>query len=106
VPRIQVSVGDLATLIAPFERSLRAQRKSPRTIDTYGQSARQLVAFLQTQGMPTQATKVTREHVESFIEDLAAKWKPATANNRYRGLQAWFKWLLEEGEIRVSPMPI
>jgi site-specific recombinase XerD len=99
-----VAVGDLSTLIAPFERSLRAQRKSKRTIETYGQSARQLLAFLQAQGMPTQASKLTREHVESFIETLVEKRKPATANNRYRGLQQWFKWLLEEGEITTSPM--
>jgi site-specific recombinase XerD len=35
---------------------------------------------------------------------LLERWKPATANNRYRGLQSFFKWLEEEGEIRESPM--
>lgn len=29
---------------------------------------------------------------------------PATASNRYRALQVFFKWLVEEGEIKVSPM--
>ena len=54
--------------------------------------------------MPTQLDNVSREHVESFMEDLLGKWKPATTNNRYRGLQAYFGWLVEEGEIKVSPM--
>tara|TARA_B100001167_G_C16681499_1_gene262598 strand:+ start:459 stop:653 length:195 start_codon:yes stop_codon:yes gene_type:complete len=54
--------------------------------------------------MPTQLDNVSREHVESFMEDLLGKWKPATTNNRYRGLQAYFGWLVEEAEIRVSPM--
>src|SRR6185437_2662601 len=31
-------------------------------------------------------------------------YKPATANNRFRALQAFFKWCLEEGEITSSPM--
>jgi site-specific recombinase XerD len=46
--------------------------------------------------------QVTR--VEAFIEALLARWKPATANNRYRGCQAFFRWLVEEGELRESPM--
>ena len=54
--------------------------------------------------MPTQVEHITREHLETFITELLGKWKPATANNRYRGLQSYFKWLVEEGEIRVSPM--
>lgn len=98
------TVGDLSTLIAPFERSLRAQRKSPRTVDCYGQAARQLVAFLQASGMPTIAANVTREHIEMFIESLIERFKPATANNRYRALQAWWKWLSEEGEVTSNPM--
>ena len=30
-------------------------------------------------------------------------WKPATAHNRYRGCQAFFRWLVDEGEISASP---
>lgn len=50
--------------------------------------------------MPIQVAAIRREHVEAFIEDLLKKWSPATANNRYRGLQQFFKWLVEDGEIR------
>jgi integrase len=45
-----------------------------------------------------------REHVELFIADQLARWKPATANNRYRGLQSFFTWALAEGELEKSPM--
>lgn len=48
--------------------------------------------------------KITREHVETFLEDLLAKWKPATANNRYRALAQFFKWAVEDGELTTSPM--
>jgi len=54
--------------------------------------------------MPSDVADIRREHVESFIADLLLKWKPATANNRYRGLQSFFKWALEEGEVKTSPM--
>jgi site-specific recombinase XerD len=54
--------------------------------------------------MPTDVANITRENVEAFLADLLERRSPATANNRYRGLQQLFAWLAEEGEIRVSPM--
>ncbi len=35
---IPASVGDLATLVPSFERSLRAANKSPKTVKGYGGS--------------------------------------------------------------------
>ncbi len=90
-------------LLGSFGRSLRARNLSPRTVDTYTESVRQFAEFLERQGMPIQIVSITREHVESFIEELLGKWKPATANNRYRGLQTYFGWLVEEGEM-ISPL--
>lgn len=91
-------------LLSSFARSLRARNLSERTVDTYTESVRQFSEFLTRKGMPTQPDNIAREHVESFIEELLRRWKPATGNNRYRGLQAYFGWLVEEGEIRDSPM--
>ena len=91
-------------LLSSFTRSLRARNLSERTVDTYTESLRQFTGFLVSQGMPTQLENVSREHVESLIEDLLGKWKPATANNRCPGLDTYFGWLAEEGEIKVSPM--
>lgn len=99
-----VVVGDIATLIPSWERSLRAANKSPRTLETYGESARQLRRFLAEQGMPTDVARIRREHVETWIESLLAKWKPATANNRFRGAASFFAWCVEEGELTASPM--
>ena len=99
-----VSVGDLATLIPSFERSLRAANKSAKTVQVYGEAATQLLAFLRERGMPTEVAKIGREHVESFIERLVATKAPATANNRYRALTALFNFLVDFGEITDSPM--
>ena len=39
--------------------------------------------------------------MEAFVEHLLERRRPATANNRYQGLQAFFRWAVDEGdEIR------
>jgi site-specific recombinase XerC len=91
-------------LLQSFTLSLRAKNSSQRTVLGYAEAVGQLGAFLESQGMPLAPQNIRREHVESFITELLAKWKPATASNRYRALMQYFKWLVEEGEIKVSPM--
>jgi site-specific recombinase XerD len=91
-------------LSASFRRSLRASNLSERTIRTYLEAVDLFARFLATTGMPSRVADIRREHVESFIEHLLGLWKPATANNRYRALQAFFKWAVEEGEVHESPM--
>jgi site-specific recombinase XerD len=96
--------GDLSSSAASFARYLRAANIAPATLKTYAEAVRTLSGFLAERGMPTDVAVITREHVEAFITDQLARWRPATAANRYRGLQRFFAWLVEEGEIRVSPM--
>lgn len=95
---------ELDSLLESWRRHLRAQRISPATISTYSTAVGQLTRFLEWQGMPTAPAGIRREHVEAFITDILEHWKPATAHNRYRGCHAFFRWLLEEGEIRDNPM--
>lgn len=95
---------DLATNASSFARHLRAGNKSPRTIKSYLSAVETFDAFLADRGMPRQVASLHREHVESFVEDQLARLRPATAANRYRSLQQFFRWLVEEGELRESPM--
>lgn len=92
------------TLIRSFERSLRAANKSPKTIETYLEALRPFAAFLAERQFPQDVARLRREHVEAFMTYLLERWKPATANNRYRALQQFFRWCVEEGEIKISPM--
>lgn len=110
-PAVSVPDGDLSVNLTSYARHLRAGNTSPRTIQTYTEAVRQLGRFLHESGMPTDAARIRREHIEAFIESLLARrhangepFKPATAHNRYRGCRAFFSWLVEEGEIRTSPM--
>jgi site-specific recombinase XerD len=54
--------------------------------------------------MPVAVESIRREHVESFIEDLDSRFRPATVVVRYKSLKQLFKWLIEEGEITSNPM--
>ena len=95
---------DIIPNLLSFVRHLRAENSSPKTQETYTESVRQLAKYLDDQGMPQEVASLRREHIESFIAHLLETRKPATANNRYRGLQSFFKWLISEGEIKNNPM--
>lgn len=103
-PRTAPAVNNIRSLNRDFKLTLHAQNKSPKTIDVYGSAVEQLATFLESQGMPTAVDSIKREHVEAFVVSLLETRKPATASNRYRALQRFFAWLLEEGEITDSPM--
>ena len=53
---------------------------------------------------PADLAAIQREHVEGFIVHLLDNATDSTANNRYRGLQQFFKWALDEGEIQADPI--
>jgi site-specific recombinase XerD len=97
----KVTIGDL---IPSWELSLVARGRAKRTIQGYTESAWLLECFLQDTGTTTAADKLTREHVETFMADQLARWKPATAVVRFKSLQQFFKWALEEREVTADPM--
>ena len=92
----------LPDLARSFERHLRAENKSDRTVETYLEAVRLLRAFLALRGVGL--VEADRAHIEAFLADLLARWKPATAANRYRSLKVFYAWLEDEGEITADPM--
>lgn len=95
--------GDYGAFVESWLRSLRARNLSPATITVYLAAADQLGDHLATARV-ADVTDIRKAHVESFIEHLLATRSPATANNRYRALQQFFAWLVDEDEVEVSPM--
>jgi site-specific recombinase XerD len=94
----------LAGEIASFRRHLAARNLSPKTERTYLDAALLFEAFLVREGLPASLPAIHRAHVEAFIADQLDRFRPATAHNRYRSLQAFFRWALEEELIVASPM--
>src|SRR5262245_35266254 len=94
----------LPALNASFRRTLRAEDKSERTVKSYTEAVGLLADFLAARGHPIAVNAVKRSDIRDFIADQLERWKPATALNRYRSLQAFFKWCVAEGELEASPM--
>jgi site-specific recombinase XerD len=102
----QLDPTDIRPLVTSFLLSLEAENKSPRTIQSYGEAVQQFGAYLASTGAPTKVDAIRREHVEGFMADLLRRFKPTTAAVRFRSLQQFFRWALEEGEIQTSPMAL
>ena len=90
----------LQWLVRDWERSLRARNRSPRTIQSYLESVRQLIAHAGAEEL----ADLDRRAVEEFLVHLANTRSASTAAVRYRSLQQWFKWCVEEEEIDADPM--
>jgi site-specific recombinase XerD len=98
------AAGNLPALNGSFSRTLRAEDKSERTVKSYTEAVRLFADFLAGRGHPLTVEAITRDDVRAFIADQLERWRPLTALNRYRGLQAFFKWAVAEGELDSSPM--
>lgn len=107
-----VPLDDLRELLPDWRRHLRSVNKAPSTIKSYLSVAGEFVEYLVTQGMPTGASSVKREHIEHYLVHLQERpnrrtGKPISAAQvakHYRSLQQLFRWLDEvEGEIESSP---
>jgi site-specific recombinase XerD len=96
--------GDYSSFVRSWVRSLRARNLSPKTVKTYREAAEGLGGYLARTKGPADLAAIQREHVEGFIVHLLDNATDSTANNRYRGLQQFFKWALDEGEIQADPM--
>ena len=98
------AIDDLDQNSVGFTLHLAAGNKSPNTIKAYREAVDRFDRFLAAKGMPRAVANIRREHVEAFITDQLERLRPASAANRYRSLQQFFRWLVDEGELRESPM--
>ena len=89
-------------LLDGFELSLRARRRSPKTITAYTDTARRFQVFCAARGADPVHAK--RGDVEAFIADQLDRHTASTAATRYRCLQQWFVWLVDDGELDATPM--
>jgi site-specific recombinase XerD len=94
-----MSAPDLAALLPSWELALRAERKSPNTIRTYGESVRRFLAWCD---QVAEVGNLNRATVAAFIASITGE--AATAHIRYRSLRRYAAWLAEEGELPSDPL--
>ena len=93
---------DLAALLPSWELALRAERKSPQTIKSYGDGVR---AFLRWCAENGHTPALDRDLVKNWVADLLDDGaEPATARARQLGLRRFSAWLEEEGEVDTDPL--
>jgi len=92
-------------LLDSYNFSLRSDNLAEHTVRSYDQTVRALVQFLVDQGMPTLPGRITREYIEAFqVAQVKGGRKPGTVAVRHVALKRYFRWLIDEGEIKQSPM--
>jgi site-specific recombinase XerD len=95
---------DYLALATSFDRHLAAENKAPASRRVYQYAVRRLYGYLAEHGMPLAVANIKREHVEAFLVAMLAERTSATAATVYRGLRLFFAWLIDEGEIKSSPL--
>jgi site-specific recombinase XerD len=83
---------------------LRAKGRRPRTIESYLAVAESFCGYLREHNLPDAVTTVKRSHIEIYLADMHERVSPATVAKAYRSLQQLFRWLVEDGELELSPM--
>lgn len=94
----------LDTLTASWRIHLQALNRSPRTIDNYHAALAHFTTWCDTNGRPVDPREQTRADVSAWIVAMLVEGKESSALTRYRCLQQWYRWLVDEDEIPVSPM--
>jgi integrase/recombinase XerD len=97
-----VSEPDLAALLPSWELALRAERKSPQTVKSYGDGVRLFVAWC---GRENRAEQLSRASVSGFVADLLERGNvPSTAKARQLAVRRFSAWLTDEGEQDSDPL--
>jgi len=94
------------TLWTSFERELRANNASARTVEIYGDGARLFHDWSKSRDLPTDPVNITKAQCEDYLiwlRDVRGA-KPATVRARFSALRRFFGWLVQEDEIEHSPM--
>lgn len=97
--------GDMWLLIEGWELHLRALNRSPKTVRSYIDTARDSFGgFLLERRFPTDVKDIRTDHIAAYVTDQLEHFSENTAAVRYRSLNVFFNWLVAEREIDESPM--
>lgn len=88
---------DIELLLTSWKLSLRAERKSPQTLKSYGDGVRTYLRWAEANDLEAD---LSRAQVRAFTDGLLAGGAAAsTARSRQLAVRRFSAWLAEEGEI-------
>jgi integrase/recombinase XerD len=91
-------------MITSFRLHLAAEGKSPKTVRTYVEAAQWFAGnHLLAKTERDDWLDVSADDVRTWMAWLLDHYSDSYANNQYRALQQFFKWLADEEEV-TSPM--
>ena len=100
-------IGSIFRAGLSWQVALRAERKSPRTIDGYVDNLDLFDRWLRARGysnaLESTADEV-REWMTGLIDRKGNPARPSTVQTRYKGLRVFFTWAIGEGLVHSSPM--
>ncbi|MBO0680345.1 tyrosine-type recombinase/integrase [Mycolicibacterium sp. S2-37] len=93
---------DLAELLPSWTLALRAERKSPATVQSYQTGVTAFLRWCESTGTPPELTKA---NAQTFVADLLDSGAaPKTAVARLLGVKQFSAWLTAEGELPTDPL--
>jgi len=100
------STRTLRGALSSFERCLRAENVSKRTIEAYCSSTAGFIAWCEAQDHGSEAIDSPElpALIRGYIADQLERNSASTAHHRWRGVQRFFRWLVTEEELPRSPM--
>jgi integrase len=94
----------LLDMLPSWELAMRAERKSPETIKSYGDGVRAFARWCESTGTAPELTKVS---VQQFVADLLDGGAEAgTAEARLKGLRRFAAWLSDPAEGILDSNPL
>lgn len=89
-------------LLPSWQLALRAERKSPHTVEGYTCGVEAFLRWCQSSGT---VPEITKSAVQAFTSDLLGGGaEAATARTRYMAVRRFAAWLVDEGELEVDPL--
>jgi site-specific recombinase XerD len=82
--------------------ALRAEGRSPATLDGYRGHLAPFNRFLEAEGV-SDITELTPFHLRRFLVAYAEGRSPHTVRGVYGNIRSWLRWLVSEGILTASP---
>ena len=99
----QPVVNPLRASLDAFLLAKEAQRCTPKTLDHYRYTAGGFVAHLEGRGVLS-VQSIRASDVRAYLVALQRRGlKDTTQHAHARGIKAWLRWLVDEGDLDVCP---